>query len=692
MSILPTSLARVPNLLISRLTSGSLARTNIDLARIQEQLATGLAISRPSQDSVKAATISLLNERLERAGQIERNLQHAQTALSETDVALGDANDLLLEAKQIALSQLNISSGPEEREGQATIVNSLIQGLFSIANREGVAGHILGGQSPGTTPLVTFLGGVRYLAGESGLITDLGPGNAIPLTLGGSSALGQTSARLRGQVDLDPDLTAQTSISALRGARSLGVALAEIEFTYADGPPATIDLSRADTVQDVVDAIQSALSRYEQDHEVEILGPGGVSISGEAITIDVLPDAAGGADPELVFADIGDSTAAADLGLIDDDATIAFTASTPDGLDLAPRLTWNTPIDALAGLSVDLGEIRVNNNGVSRVIDLAGAQTLQDIRARIEGAGLGLRVRIDDVNDRLDIFNEVANGRDRAMSIEEVPGNNGVASALGIRSLDLGTRLDEFNDGRGVDVIDGVADPITGVIEPELNIDFTLTLGDGFEIDIDLAPTDLTNVESLLATINTQIQAQLAADGRPTDQLVAGLSNGDNGIVLTQDASLGATALEVHARNNSPAADQLGLLNGTYDATSATLAGQDRATVRVVDSVFTQLIDLRDSLDNDDTFGIELAASKLEESLARLAETRALVGGYARRIESETRHVEDRVVFDQAARSQLQDLDVVEAASRFTLLQTQLQAGYQSAASINQLTLLNFLG
>jgi len=231
MSTFPSGISRVPNLLLSRLSGGSITRTNLAIARLQEQLSTGLAINRPSDDSVKAAAISLINERLERGTQITRNLQHADSALTELDTALSDATDHLNQAREIGLAELNFSSDPEERRGQAIIVQSLIDGLFGIANRKGVAGHVLGGQTPGTTPIEALGGGYRYLAGADGLITDLGDGLAIPLTLG-SSVLGGTSSRVVGNVDLDPDLTGETRISDLRGGRGLGVQLGKVSFTF----------------------------------------------------------------------------------------------------------------------------------------------------------------------------------------------------------------------------------------------------------------------------------------------------------------------------------------------------------------------------------------------------------------------------------------------------------------------------
>lgn len=692
MSGIPSGISRIPNLLISRATSGSLNRTNLIMARLQEQLATGLAINRPSDDAVKAATISLINERLERGAQLKRNMEHADAALLELDTALGEATDLATKAREIALSQLNFSSGPDERRGQAVVVQSLIDGMLGVANREGVAGHLFGGTTPGRSPVESFLGGYRYRAGDEGLETDLGEGVVVPITLG-ASVMGSTSGRVVGDVDLDPDLTGDTRIADLRGARGLGVTLGEVAIQMNGDEIARVDLSHADTVQDVIDALESALRAYESENETEVLGPGGVSISGKKIAIDVLSVPAGEDPMEIVFEDVGAGTSALDLGLNDDDGSMIFSQDNGEGMGLDPRITWTTPIEALSALDEPLGEIRIRAMGVSQVVDLSGAQSVQDLRDLIEGTGLGLRVEIDQESDRLVVVNEVAGTRDMALSIEEVDDETPTAGALGIRTLSLSTPLSAFNDGRGVEFVSGGVDPVSGEPDPTQDIDFAITLGNGFEISVNLGADDVRTVETLLGAINDQATEQLVDAGLDPDLFSASLSTSPNGIALTQDTSdpTIVDGITVEAKNNSPAAWQLGLLDGIYDETSGTLRGEDRATVRP-DNVFTQLLDLRTALEDDDTFGISIAAGNLEEVISQLAETRAVVGGHTQRLEQAMRHQEDRTLLDETVRSQIQDLDFVEAASRFSLLQTQLQAGYQSAAQLNRLSLLDFLG
>lgn len=687
MSAIPSNLSRVPNLLMVTAAGGTITRTNLALFQVQNQLATGRAISRFSDDAVKAAAISILDARLDRASQRQRNLDHADSSLNSLDGALGDASDLVLQAKSIASDQVGSGVTPEERHSQAAVVDSLIQSLFNISNRKSAAGYMFGGSTPSSPAVEAMLGGYRYVARGNGLLTDVDLGSPVPITLGGS-AIGSTSSRIRGTVDMDPGLTPSTRLADLGGARGIGISKGRLEFSYNGGPHVEIDLSNADSTQDVINTVTGAIHDYEQTNSVTVLGPGGVSVTGGSLQIDVAPGS--GPPPTLQFFDIGSGTTAVDLGLASSSGPpLVFNPTSSVGIELNARLTLQSPISALRGVTGPLGQIKLNNLGQTRTIDLSTASTLEDVKNAIEGAGLGLRVEINAAGTGIDVVNEVAAGKAQAMSIEEIAGNGLTATQLGIRSLDATTQIADFNNGRGVKIVDNVSDPVTGLPSPTLSSDFTIKLGDlaGTTFTVDLRPQDMTTVQTVLDRINSEAAA--AGVNVPTD-FSATLADGANGIALVQNPVF-PSAPVVKALNNSSAAEQLGLEQATYDSATGMLRGEDRATVRV-DNVFSHLIDLRDALLNDDRTGITLAGEDLEGSVGRLAETRALVGGYAKRVEDGTTRLEDLTLTDQKARSLMQDTDFAQAASRFSLLQSQLQAALQVTAQSFSRSLLDFIG
>jgi flagellin-like hook-associated protein FlgL len=693
MSIIPPNMVRVPMGLSTRLSLGNITGTNLEMLRLQEQLSSGRAINRASDDIVKAVTIGVLDDRLERSEQLARNYSHANAALNTLEAVMREASDLTREARSIASDQVNLTASAAERQGQASVVQQMLRGLFTIANREGVAGYVLGGSTTSRQPVEEFLGFYRFRSEGPGLTTDLDQASTVPITFGQSPIAG-LSARVRGSVSLQPSLASDTRLTDLRGTRGLGIATDEIEMQFGTLPRVRVSLRESDTVQDVIDKLTSAIRELETEEEVTILGPGGVSFGTEGLRIDVAPPAnVGDPQPTLTFFDIGDGSTGRDLGIVTSPSS-AFTSINTAGGSLVPKLTMRSRIDGLGAVTGDLGRIRIENAGRFAIVDLEGAETVEDIKNRIESAGLGLRVSINADATGIDVLNDVSAGSKNSLSISEISGNN-TATMLGIRTFSGSTRIADFNFGRGVQVVHNVADPITGQPSASLNADMRIVLGNagGTTIDIDLSPQDLSTVDNVLSVINAQISNALDAAGMPSGSLVARLASDGNGITLDRSGAPAGTfsePLRVEARNNSGAAEQLGLLFGSWNDTTQSLQGEDRARVRV-DGLFSDLIDLREGLLTNTPLNIGLAGSSLDATGELLAESRGLVGSYQQRIDAADEREQDRSLLDETTRSQLRDLDFTTAATKLTALQTQLQATLRSTATVQQLSLLDYL-
>ncbi|HEX8878295.1 MAG TPA: flagellin [Phycisphaerales bacterium] len=681
MTYIPANVARVPNLLRTNLSLGNISRTQLSLLDVQNQLSTGKEISRPSDDPVRYAGIQVLARRQAQSAQVQRNLSNAAASLGVLDNALSEVNDVALQAKQIALSQVNSISTSSERASQAVIVNQLINGLVKTANREGVSGYVFGGSSPGTPPLQQINGGYQFMAQGNGLLADLGYADTVPITLGPSAGIGSTSARVKGDVDLNPNLTASAKLSTLNGARGLGVSLGTVQFAFNGGPTATVDLAGADTVQDVITKLTNAIRSYETTNSVTVLAGAGVTVNGDRLQINV---AAAGS---LQISDVGKGITAQDLGI-----AATFTPASPNGSGVDPTLTWTTPISALAGVTGALGSVRVNHLGRSTVVDLSTATTLQDVKSALESKNVGIRVEIDPSGKGINVLSDVSTSSAMALSIEEVTGNNSTATRLGIRTFAPTTPLSVFNNGKGVQVVDNVTNPASGLVDPELNYDFKITLGNtptAAVVKVDLRPQDLTNVQTVINRINSEIASQLPGQGLLATDLVAQLADGANGITLVQNNTF-TQPVKVEQANNSTAGTQLGLVGGTYNGATSTFVGTDTAKVRT-DNLVTYLMDLRDALQTNSVSGIQLAGENIDRIIGLISETRGMVGGFAQRVDFASKIEDDRNAIDTKVRSELEDVDYTSAATRFSLLQTQLSASLQTTARAQSTSLLDFL-
>jgi flagellin-like hook-associated protein FlgL len=660
MTPIPSMLARVPNLFSSQMMLSNLNSSSAGLLQLQAQMSSGLRVLRPSDDVVASATIGSLSDILERRSQQLENLQQADSLLGTLDQSIGEVNDLILEAKGIGLSQIGIGSDAETRANQAQMIDSILESLVSVSNREFRGVHYFGGQAVGDPPMQDMLGFYQYLGIGTGMTTDTGLASGIEVTVGAEQTFGAMSARVRGLEDLNPRVTPSTRLSDLRGARGLGVQTGSINVDV-NGTMLLIDLSDAETVSDVVEEMQSSIKRLDPLASVAI-----DPIYGQGLYIQTIMGT-------ITISDVEGKTTAADLGL---------TGTYPAGSggetgDLDTILNELTRIDSLPGLTVPMGSIRIENAGQIREVDLSGVSTVDELVSEIESLGIGVRVEIDPDGRRLNFRNELSGTH---MSISEVGGGQ-TATELGVRSFTGDTLLADFNDGRGVGSVSGGFDPQTGLPDPALDMDFRITLGDGTSFETDI--TGAATVSDVLSAINDAASAAgVAVPGDFAARLVAD----GNGIELV-DGTGGGGGLEVQRLNNSTAAEDLGILGSTD---GAVLAGSDRAQV-AADGLFTHLIMLRDALLADDESGIAFATEQLDEDVLRTAEARAEVGVRSRRVIDSISREEDRMVQDQVHLSNVRDLDFAEAATRYALLEQQLQASMMTISRAQQFSLLDFL-
>lgn len=665
MTGIPSNLGRVSNMLSSQLMLSSLTRTNNSLLDMQIKLASGKSVLRPSDDAVASSTISVLEDLIERRIQRVRNLTHGEATLNTLDAALAEAGDLVREARSIGLSQISVASDSESRKAQAAIIESIIEQMINIGNSDYQGIHLFAGDATAIKPLAELFGGIIYTGQGHGMITDLGLARALPITIGAEQAFGPLDNRRAGTHDLHPNMTFQTPLSNLKGANGNGINLGTININIA-GTDTQLDLSAAQTVQDVIDLLEQEIQAVDPAATVSV-----DPATSRALTITPSPGV------DITITDIAAGTTASDLGI-----NIAFPGgAATTGQDVQPSLTPETPLSHLSGITMPLGSIRITNANQTRLLDLSTAQTIQDVISAVDALNIGVRLEINQAADRLDVINELSGG---IMSISEVSGGL-TATQLGIRTFSGQTPLSQLNHGNGVEIRSGSVDPITGDPKPEADIDFIITLKNGTEI-----PVDLTGAV-LVQDVLDMIIAAAAAQGLnvPAD-FAAALASDGNGIAIIDNTAPPDAATTVKAANGSFAAEHLGILGTTGIDGGATLIGQDRAKI-AVDNVLSHLIALQEALKTDDSAGIALATAKLETDIDRFTQARAQVGARTRRVTDARLREEDLQIQDMSLKSQLQDLDYTDAALHFAVLQQQLQAGLQTASRVTSMTLLDFL-
>ena len=655
MSLNPIA-SRVPTLMAGRLLGGSIAQTQREMLDLQLGFASGTRLQRGSDDPRATRAIQLLQSSMVRRDQRLNAISWGEAVLGRVDTSLSSLTDLVTEARALAVGQSDDSADADSRAAQAVVVSSMIDQLFAEANADLQGLHIFGGQNGGQRPFASFLGGFRYLGSGEGLVNDNGLG--LPITLSGDEAFGAVSARVEGQVDLNPALSAGVYLEDLAGVDGQGVGAGVVELTA--GPNTVeVDLTGAATVGEVLERLQAGLDN---------IAPGStVTTDGSRFSITVA-----GAEDLVIAGVAGD--VGSDLGL---EGTFASGATTTGG-DTQPQLLSRTRIADLEGLSGVLGSIRLENGGNVQTVDLSGAETIADLQNLIESADLGIRLELEQ-DGTLSMFNEVSG---TWMSIGEDGGDT--ATLLGLRSMGLDTPLSVFNDGDGVPIRSGSIDPETGLPDPAADVDFIITLADGRSFEVDLAGAE---------TVADVLDALEAAAGAATPpigpaEFSAELATTGNGIVLTDNSGGVTGTFTVTPANGSRAAEALGLL---APVSGNVISGEDRSMV-AVESLFTHLKALERALLSNDNWSIERAAIDLQDDLDRLIDVRGAAGARGERLVLAKDRETELSIMEASLLGEARDLDLTDAALQLTNLEQQLQATLAVTARMQQLTLLNWLG
>jgi flagellin-like hook-associated protein FlgL len=331
----------------------------------------------------------------------------------------------------------------------------------------------------------------------------------------------------------------------------------------------------------------------------------------------------------------------------------------------------STSIDALDfGIDWDSG-LKITQGGTTKIADFSQATTIQDLVNVIDGLHMGVRMQINGDGSALDFINEVS-GID--LSIGENDGGT-TATDLGLRTFETSTLRSSFNHGIGVDRAAGLDD-----------IGVQLHDGSTFNINLDEAAT----VEDVMNMFRQAAEDAGLSVGEPGDgasDVNIGFAADGNGLVI-EDNTFGDEDFKVAGLNQSSAAEDLGIAFNAKD--EAIINGEDNAKVQV-DSIFTHLINLKESLLQDDSRGIRLATSKLESDTSSVTEQRATIGVRTQRAEDALDRSSELGISEASLLSDLQGGDLSELILKYQNLQYQLQASLSVGAQNLQMSLLDYL-
>lgn len=622
------------------------------IAKLQVQLSTGKRFTRPSEDPTAAIRVMGIQKETEFKIQAKINLKSSEAFLNTTEASLSDTQNLLNDARGIAVQANTTLNSRSERDGLVSQIDAIIERMVNIANSRYQNRFLMSGGLVAQQPISFDGTSVVFKGNDAELLSLADEGEFLASNVTAQRALGVVSTAAVSTLDLNPQVSSNTRLAELNGG--LGVSPGAIGFSDGNNQ-ATVDLAGAETVGDVIERIN--LAKVGNRSIQATLSTTGININ--------YADSAGGT---LRISDIGVGSTASDLGIA---TTVAAPSLPIQGKDLDPLLRRTTLVSSLnLGGGINLtGGVELRFGDKTYRAELANANSIQDILNAFQKSGAPVSANISADGRSLEV-KSLQSGAN--FTIGESQG--GLASRLGLRTFTAETQLSQLNYGRGVS--NGVGS------------DLQIVNNAGAVIDIDLQGA--ITVQDVLNKINSHV-----ANQDPLTRVSAAVTDSGKGITLSSQN--GTQPFQVKVVGGSEAAWDLGIvpkgqteISATVSGASQSLAGAD-PNPQEVKGVFNTLIRLRNAISNGDNPAIDRAILLLDEDRDRVSLSRGDLGVRLQRIDRMIQSNEDEQVILASQQSDAMDVDFAQAISDLTARQTALQASLSLIGQSSQLSLFNFL-
>jgi flagellar hook-associated protein 3 FlgL len=157
------------------------------LQEAQAKLTSGKRIARASDDPTAAARAERALAQAARTDAHQRALEASRSLMTLAEAALGEAGEVLQDARELLVQAGNPTLADGQRASLAGALRSLRKQMLEVSNRgDGAGGWLFGGQGAATPPFVDAPGGVQFRGMRGELNTDAE--ELLPISVDGEAA------------------------------------------------------------------------------------------------------------------------------------------------------------------------------------------------------------------------------------------------------------------------------------------------------------------------------------------------------------------------------------------------------------------------------------------------------------------------------------------------------------------------
>lgn len=191
---------RITNRMLTNNYQRNLNSTLSQMQEVNQQLASGKALSKPSQNPFLATRIMDYETEIARKEQFLRNIEDVEGYMNVTDAAMGQLNDQMVRLKELSVQASTGTYSAEERQIMAQEVEELIGSMVDTLNTSFDDKYIFAGMQTTTRPfeLTKNADGsitVDYHGDEKIVEVEISKGVTIDRNITGSQVLGNVNGQ-----------------------------------------------------------------------------------------------------------------------------------------------------------------------------------------------------------------------------------------------------------------------------------------------------------------------------------------------------------------------------------------------------------------------------------------------------------------------------------------------------------------
>ncbi|MBT3922437.1 MAG: flagellar hook-associated protein FlgL [Nitrospina sp.] len=347
-------------------------RITEDLFKVQQEIASGRRINKPSDDPAGIRDSLLFRSSISQSKQFVRNIDNNQLYIQASDSALESVGVNLIRAKELAVSELGGLASSETRGFAANEFDQIISQIFESANIKIKNQFVFAGTAFRTQPFEQSASGAVYFGNSEKFQIAVGQNTNADFTIPGSEVLAN---------DLNPKLTSSTSISALNGGS--GITAGSFTLTDRSGNSGTVSVSSSDTIGSLISNINALGGNITAS----------INSAGSGLQ---LTDGSSVISQALTVAEVSGGSTASDLGILGQrDGNLS-------GSDLNPSITSGTLISDLnGGDGLTLNQISIVNSSASGTVTLSSATTIGEVINLIDSSAFNVTASINSSGNSL---------------------------------------------------------------------------------------------------------------------------------------------------------------------------------------------------------------------------------------------------------------------------------------------------